>query len=516
MKTKIKQVLKLVGGLLGLMLLLGAAAAFLAARASLVPDNLNMSSNMDMGNMDMSDMSAMGTPSPDATLLTTLVQGPTLAPVKAFTLTAETAQVDIGGGRVVSADTYNGTLPGPELRVEQGDLVQVTLINHLSESTTIHWHGLAVPNAEDGVAGVTQDAVQPGATYTYRFLASQPGTYWYHAHQDTSFQLPHGLYGALVIEPRDPPVHYDHDYTVVLHEWPQPGNCFGTCPELLMMDSTTGTVRLAAKPGETVRLRIIAGGDDGHEPVLVGAPFKVLAIDGHDLNGPTALQNVKLSLYPGQRNDVSFVMPASGPVALLDSDARAVPANQHPRVVIGDGQPGVDYVPNLPAFDWTHYGAPADAPKASALTLSTAFTLQYDMELDNQLGFYNGHFTMRFLMGGQTYPNIPALKVNLGDRVKIHIVNNGAIPHAMHLHGHVLTVLAHNGLALTGSPVQLDDLTVLGGESYDVAFIADNPGLWMLHCHFLVHDAQGMDMMVVYPNIFTPYTVGSSSGNNPF
>ena len=183
MRKKIKQVLKVLGGLLGLLLLVGGAAAFLAARASLVPDNLNMSSNMDMGNMDMSGMSAadMGTPPPDATLLTSLVQGATLAPVKAFTLTTEMAQMEIGGGRIVQAETYNGTMPGPELRVQQGDLVQVTLINHLAESTTIHWHGLSVPNAEDGVAGVTQDAVKPGQTYTYRFLASQVGTYWYHA-----------------------------------------------------------------------------------------------------------------------------------------------------------------------------------------------------------------------------------------------------------------------------------------------------------------------------------------------
>jgi multicopper oxidase len=89
---------------------------------------------------------------------------------------AETARLDIGGGRMVDAYTYNGTLPGPELRVQQGDLVQVTLINHLPESTTIHWHRLGVPNSEDGVAGVTQDAVKPGASYTYRFVANDVGT----------------------------------------------------------------------------------------------------------------------------------------------------------------------------------------------------------------------------------------------------------------------------------------------------------------------------------------------------
>jgi FtsP/CotA-like multicopper oxidase with cupredoxin domain len=86
----------------------------------------------------------------------------------------------------------------------------------------------------------------------------------------------------------------------------------------------------------------------------------------------------------------------------------------------------------------------------------------------------------------------------------------------MHLHGHVFTILAHNGKPLSGSPVHLDTVLVLGGESYDIAFRADNPGLWMLHCHILAHDAQGMDMMVEYPNIYTPFTIGKTSGNDPF
>ena len=415
----------------------------------------------------------------------------------------------------MDAYTFNGTMPGPELRVQQGDMVVVTLINHLPKATTIHWHGVSLPNAEDGVAGVTQDAVQPGQSYTYRFLAKDVGTYWYHSHQDTSYQLPHGLYGALIVEPNSPVVHYDRDYTLMLHEWPQPGNCFSTCPELLMMNSTTATVSLAAKPGETVRVRIVSAGDDGHLPVLVGAPFKVIALDGHDLNGPTPLQNESLGLFPGERYDLSFVMPATGSVVLVDGDARAVPANQHPRAVFGDGQAAglaVAYPDGLPQFDFTAYGAPT----GDGLSMSTPFSMQYDMVLNNQLGFYNGGLTMKFTIGGQTYPNIPTIRVKLGDIVKIHMVDNGPIPHAMHLHGHVLTVLAHNGKPLTGSPVRVDTLTVLGGESYDVAFVANNPGLWMLHCHFLVHDAQGMDMMVVYPNIYTPYFIGTGSGNNPF
>jgi FtsP/CotA-like multicopper oxidase with cupredoxin domain len=397
--------------------------------------------------------------------------------------------------------------------------------NKLPVSTSVHWHGISVPNAEDGVPGLTQDAIKPGESYTYRFVANDVGTYWYHSHQETSTQLPLGLYGTLIVEPKNPQVHYDRDYTVVLHEWYYGGTCQQTCPETLMVNNRDDKISFAANPGESVRLRIVNGGDDFHSPVLVGAPFKVIALDGHDLNEPTLLKDKMLTIGDAQRYDISFVMPPSGAVLLIDANQRAVPADQHPMVVIGNGsggsgEPAITYPTNLPEFDFTAYGTPAAPADSSAandtITLNSHFTAQYDMVLDNQLGFYDGGFTMKFMIDGTTYPNIPSIKVNLGDVVRIHMHNEGTIPHTMHLHGHVFTVLAHNGIPLSGSPVRQDTVVVRHGESYDVGFVANNPGLWMLHCHFTAHDTHGMDMMVQYPNIFTPYTIGPASGNNPF
>jgi FtsP/CotA-like multicopper oxidase with cupredoxin domain len=121
-----------------------------------------------------------------------------------FELTARVAEIRLSSGRIVHALTYNGTSPGPELRVRQGDLVEVVLRNDdVTEGVTIHWHGVDVPSAEDGVAGVTQNAVQPGQTYTYRFRADQVGTFWYHTHQVSSREVRRGLFGVIVIEPRD-------------------------------------------------------------------------------------------------------------------------------------------------------------------------------------------------------------------------------------------------------------------------------------------------------------------------
>ncbi|HVO43034.1 MAG TPA: multicopper oxidase domain-containing protein [Aggregatilineales bacterium] len=182
---------------LALLLLLGGGVFYAAARRSVIRDNMNMSSG-SMDDMDMSGMT-MATPGPGAIPITRLVAPDTNAPIKSFTLTAQTAAIDLEGGKTEQAHTFGGTVPSPELRVQQGDLVVVTLINKLPVSTSIHWHGISVPNAEDGVAGLTQDVVKPGGAYTYRFIASDVGTHWYHSHQETSIQLPPGLYGAIEI-----------------------------------------------------------------------------------------------------------------------------------------------------------------------------------------------------------------------------------------------------------------------------------------------------------------------------
>ena len=285
MKRLLVRTLKVVAIALAIILVIGGGVLLVAARRSVIPDGINMSSS-HMDGMDMSSL-VMGTHSPNATPISAFVAGESDAPVKTFKLTTQTAKIDLGNGKTVEAYTYNGSLPGPELRVQQGDMVVVNLVNKLPVSTSIHWHGISVPNAEDGVAGLTQDAVQPGATYTYRFIAKDVGTYWYHSHQDTSEQLPLGLYGAIIVEPKDPPVHYDHDYTVALHEWRDSGECAQDCPETLMVNNRIDKVSFAAKPGESIHLRIIAAGDEFHYPALVGAPFKVIALDGHDLNAPT-------------------------------------------------------------------------------------------------------------------------------------------------------------------------------------------------------------------------------------
>jgi FtsP/CotA-like multicopper oxidase with cupredoxin domain len=477
---------------------------------------------MDMATMSQSHESAA------PASITQLVGPVTAAHVDTFTLTAEPARISLGHGVAVDALTFNGTSPGPTLRVRQGELVVVHLVNHLRIPTTIHWHGYPVPAGEDGVAGVTQDAVQPGQSYTYRFLATVPGTYWYHAHQNQMMEVDSGLFGALVVVPTAPSVRDDMDATVTLHEWPL-GRRVGVASNQvrLALNDTVGALHLSARPGAWVRLRLINTANSLHLPTLVGAPFQVVALDGQDLQGPQWLTGTLLPIGAGQRYDIRFQMPAHGTVSVRIADDRRYSAIGKPQidmsqvgkptsllpgpaVVLGEGAPSP--TPSVVPGDWfdlASYGTPAP----SSITQNSRFDATYTLRLDDRLSFMRGRRMPSFTINGKSSPDTDAIMVHTGELVRIHFVNDSGDIHPMHLHGHTFTVLARDGRPLTGSPVRLDTVLVLPHQSYDVAFLANNPGIWMLHCHDLFHASHGMDMMVMYQGITTPFHEGGPAGN---
>ena len=138
--------------------------------------------------------------------------------MREFTLTAEEFDWDLMPGVTTRAWGYNGQTPGPELRVTEGDRIRITLQNALPVPTTIHWHGVHLPPEMDGPAGLNQAAVLPGESFVYEFIAQPAGTRWYHSHADPALQVPMGLYGPLIIEPKHP-VAYDREHILMLGEW---------------------------------------------------------------------------------------------------------------------------------------------------------------------------------------------------------------------------------------------------------------------------------------------------------
>ena len=341
---------------------------------------------------------------------------------------------------------------------------------------------------------MTQNAVVPGEGYSYRFRADQVGTFWYHSHQSSSSEVRRGLYGALVIEPRRRPAPPAVDLAVAVH----------TLEGIPIVNSTDGVERHAVAPGTPVRLRLINTDNAPHSFDVGGTAFRVLAIDGTDLNGPTPLSGRTLVLAAGGRYDVGFTMPRR-PVKLAVEDTRAGVA------LSADGKADPPAPPPGPPFDPATYGRPAP----TAFGASSRFDRTFDLVVSRKPGFFDGGPGMQWAINGGIYPRVPMFMVEKGDLVRVRIRNTGGAVHPMHLHGHHMLVLSRDGKPVSGSPWWSDTLNVESGESYDVAFRADNPGIWMDHCHNLSHAAAGLTMHVAYAGVTTPFLIGGSTHNAP-
>jgi plastocyanin len=249
-----------------------------------------------------------------------------------LTLTASEFDWDLMADVRVRVWGYNGQMPGPELRVTEGDTVRVTLKNELPVPTTIHWHGINVPNAMDGVAGLNQAPVKPGETFTYEFIATPAGTRWYHSHTDPALQVPMGLYGALVVEPRQPEVIYDRDYSLILTEWDlelTPGVAAGTEPvgpkdsmlrggelgaDLFLINGKMhGSIPpLMVAEGERVLIRLIHTGAIPHPIHTHGHSFQIVATDGNPVPEVARLTKDTVLIGPAERYDLAFVADNPG------------------------------------------------------------------------------------------------------------------------------------------------------------------------------------------------------------
>ena len=402
--------------------------------------------------------------------------------------------------------TYNGITPGPEIRVRKGERVRVRLTNNLPEPTSIHWHGIRIDNAMDGVAGLTQEAVPPGESFDYDFTAPDSGTYWYHAHNRSWDQVARGLYGSLIVEESDQAFDPDHDLTLVMTDWRlgQDGALdlasFGS-----LMDWSHGgrignwlTVNgkslpsIMLKAGEAYRLRLICAANARVfelDPSRFGA--KVLAYDGQALPEPVTLGYSPFLLGPAQRADL-LVVPQTD-FALEEISGRE---------------------PFPFAFFKVEPGGAAQSamPKLTANAipepdLSGAQTVRLEMTGGAMGGFNDIVYKGRRLQGEdfQTTKQVwafngvanladaPLFTAKRGETVVLETVNETAWIHAMHTHGHHFRVIERSGATVDDGQPWRDTFLIGPQQTTKIAFVADNPGKWLYHCHMLEHAAAGMN-----------------------
>jgi FtsP/CotA-like multicopper oxidase with cupredoxin domain len=452
--------------------------------------------------------------------------------VREIALEAREVRWELAPGKVIRAMAYHGQIPGPELRLREGERVRVVLKNSLSEPTTIHWHGVDVPNPMDGVPGVTQKPVQPGQTFVYEFEARPAGTRWYHTHFQEHTQLDLGLYAPFIIEPAEPdPFPFGREYTLVLDDWatgtgrPLPttregtaggrggmggrmGGMMGRMMEGMMgrggmggmmgggqppaydLMTINGKAYPAAQPlqvrkGERVRLRLInASADHSHVVRLAGHRLQVTHTDGNPLLQAVEVDAVPIA--PSERCDVFFVADRPGAWFLYCAEPGHAGAGEQVLVLYegheGDrAAPPAEGVAGLSLWHYTLGSGRQVLPRPWGQERSFDLTLSGGMMGSDV-----------WTINDARYPDTEPLRLGKGDRARVRFRNMSMEAHPMHLHGQSFKVLAVNGQRLS-SPIVKDSVDVEAHMgSVVMEFTAHNPGDWFLHCHKPMHMEGGM------------------------
>ncbi|MGW2520964.1 multicopper oxidase family protein [Streptomyces sp. NPDC001617] len=475
--------------------------------------------------------------------------------VRKIRLTAAKTPLDLGE-RTVRSWSYGGALPGKEIRVTAGDTLAVTLANHLPAPTTLHWHGIALRNDMDGVPDLTQGSIRPGAEFTYRFTVPHPGTYWFHPH--SGVQQDRGLYAPLIVEDPKEPLSYDKEWVVVLDDWVD--GVDGSTPDAVLAELRQGMGGMGMGGGMDMgdsgstadsgsghgMSNMSMGGPASSSPspsggpsrMLMGATSDLLGGDAGDVaypyylvNGRTATAPSAFRARPGDRIRIRFVN-AGG-----DTAFRVALGGHRMTVTHTDGFPvrhattdtlligmGERYDVLVTAGDGVFpLTALAEGKKAATMALlrtggGTAPTASVrPKELDGRLltadkltadatvalarkepdrtvklRLTGGMMHYDWAFDRKPYTATQRHAVRAGERVRLEFENSTTMWHPLHLHGHTFS------LANAAGGPRKDTALVMPNGTLTVDFDADNPGLWMIHCHNVYHAEAGMMTVLGY------------------
>ena len=408
--------------------------------------------------------------------------------------------------------SYDGTIPGPVIRAAQGSRLERRLVNALKVPTSIHWHGIRIDNAMDGVAGLTQDAVPPDESFDYAFDLPDAGTYWYHAHTNSMEQVARGLSGALIIEEATPP-DVDRDEVLMIDDWlldpdtglfiddfaaPMTRSHGGQIGNLVGVNGSYD-YRLSARQNERLRLRLINSANAQIFGLkLEGLTGWAVALDGMPLAAPEPVTDTLL-LAPAQRMDLIVDVTAEeGETAGLlfaaaDDTWRALAEvsvkGRAASVPRGAPQP----LPRNPRMEVVGVEA---APVLDMPLQGGAMRGLESATFDGQrLGWQElvQHGQFWALAGQVGLGETPFATLSRGETARIRMSNDTIFPHAMHLHGMHFRVRKEDG----GLGPLRDTVLIMPNETREIAFVADNPGKWLLHCHMLGHAASGMTNWII-------------------
>ena len=384
---------------------------------------------------------------------------------------------------------YNQRVPGPVIRMALGETLEVKLTNNLPQPTSIHWHGVRVPNSMDGVPGLTQKAVPLGKSFVYRFTPKDAGTFWFHPHFRSSEQVEKGLHGVLIVEdPADPP--YSAELVWMLDDWllEKDGSIYdqfvtrhdlahdGRWGNFLTVNGQYRPV-FRVNPGDRIRIRMVnVANGRVFLPVISGMESWVIMVDGLAVAEPFPLGDFDLA--PGNRLDLDLVVPANSAGRTFAVENRF---SRQPSL-LAFLQVATQKAGDTPSFDLPRAGHFPDWKEAKGIPVHHEFIL------DAERGGIHG---ISWTIDGRTWPGAQVLELRAGQFYRLRFTNRSSRLHPMHLHGQFFRLLSRNERD-TDERFWRDTVLVGPRESVDIGLVPTDPGLWANHCHVLEHAEAGM------------------------
>ena len=435
--------------------------------------------------------------------------------IKSFQIKATAGETNIVGPDFPATPIwgFDGKVPGSPIRVVRGESLDVTIANSLQVPTSVHWHGIRLPNNMDGVAGLTQKPIKPGESFRYHFMPPDSGSYWYHSHVNAHEQIGRGLYGPLIVEEPEPPV-VDRDLIWMIDDWRlsddasivedfESGHDRSHAGRTGNVPTVNGRFRdvVKVRTGERIRLRLINASNARNFALSFGElKPSVIAVDGQAVKPYTVEESV--------------VIGASGRVDLM-LDLTGDP---------GSVTPVVDNFYRQ-SYELTKFIFEDKPLRASTLTSSIDLQAPEIPEPDLANAITHNITVAGGAMGGlaraklngewmdlrdiarQGYVwamndtvgnrvDMPAIiEAQHGTTIRLNLHNNTSFPHPMHLHGYHMKLLSIDGEQIA-EPYWVDSPLLMPRQKMELAFVADNPGKWLFHCHVLEHHAAGLGALV--------------------
>ncbi len=414
-----------------------------------------------------------------------------------YTLRVAPLRLELAPGKIVHTVAYNGAVPGPLLRLKQGALVTVDVINDTGDDELVHWHGLALPADVDGSMEEGSPPVPAHGRQSYTFAPDPPGTRWYHSHlfagKNFNRSTYTGQFGFLLVDAPDEPGRFDQEVFIALHDWD--GFITGGDDGFEMVgyrhSSINGRLLGAAEPirvreGERLLVHVLnASASEAHSLSLAGHRFTVQALDGNAV--PTAAAVETLTLQPGERIDALVDMSAPG-VWILGEPGDAFRRSGMGVVVEYAGRTGAPQwiAPRETAWDYRQFGAQRQAPRAADGTVERIPLVIRSV--------FRGHGDFEhWSINGKQYPKTDVIPLRSGSRYRLALDNQSTEDHPIHLHRHSFELTKVAGAKTSG--ILKDVVTVPAHGATEVDFTAGPPGKTLFHCHLQDHMDAGFMLL---------------------